>query len=145
MNLVRVIQRIHFRPFLFGCRLTAGERMANYPEKISAGHLELSTTAGGNAIVVKCSGRLMAENSGALKSHVRSMIPHEKRIILDLTDLASMDSSGLGTVVGLYVSARQAKCELQLVNLSKRVRELLGLSNLLGVFEDCGKYGAGRM
>jgi anti-sigma B factor antagonist len=119
--------------------------MAIYPEKISAGHLELSTCADGTAIVVKCSGRLTAENSGTLKSHVRGMIPAEKRIVLDLSDLAAMDSSGLGTVVGLYVSARHAKCELQLVNFSKRVRELLGLSNLLGVFEDCGKYGAGRM
>ncbi len=119
--------------------------MANYPEKISAGHLELSTHADGSAIVVKCSGRLTAENSAALKSHVRGMIPNEKRIVLDLSDLAAMDSSGLGTVVGLYVSARRAKCELQLVNLSKKVRELLGLSNLLSVFEDCGKYGAGRM
>jgi anti-sigma B factor antagonist len=119
--------------------------MANYPEKISAGHLELSISAEGSAIVVKCSGRLTAENSGALKAHVRTMIPNEKRIVLDLTDLAAMDSSGLGTVVGLYVSARHAKCELQLVNLSKKVRELLGLSNLLGVFEDCGKYGVGRM
>jgi anti-sigma B factor antagonist len=119
--------------------------MANYPEKISAGHLVLNTHADGNVVVVKCAGRLTAENSGVLKSHVRSMIPHEKRIVLDLSDLAAMDSSGLGTVVGLYVSARHAKCELQLVNLSKKVRELLGLSNLLSVFEDCGKYGTGRM
>jgi anti-sigma B factor antagonist len=119
--------------------------MAKYPEKVSAGHLEMSTHADGTAIVVKCAGRLTAENSGALKSHVRGMIPTEKRIVLDLSDLTAMDSSGLGTVVGLYVSARHAKCEFQLVNLSKRVRELLGLSNLLGVFEDCGKYGAGRM
>lgn len=119
--------------------------MAKYPEKISAGHLELEIRAGAGAMIVKCGGRLTAENSAVLKSHVRSMIPHEKRIILDLTDLVSMDSSGLGIVVGLYVSARHAKCELQLVNLSKRVRELLGLSNLLGVFEDCGKYGVGRM
>jgi anti-sigma B factor antagonist len=117
----------------------------NYPEKVSAGHLELATYADRSGLVVKCTGRLTVENSGALKSHVRSMIPNEKRIVLDLSDLVSMDSSGLGTVVGLYVSARHAKCELQLVNLSRRVRELLGLSNLLGVFEDCGKFGVGRM
>jgi anti-sigma B factor antagonist len=119
--------------------------MANYAEKISAGQLELGTYADGSGIVVKCAGRLTAENSAVLKSHVRSMIPQAKRLVLDLTDLVSMDSSGLGTVVGLYVSARHAKCEFELVNLSKKVRELLGLSNLLGVFEDCGKFGVGRM
>jgi len=119
--------------------------MANYPEKISAGQLELKIHADVGAVIVKCSGRLTAENAPALKAQVKSMIPVEKRIVLDLTDLAGMDSSGLGTVVGLYVSARHGNSELQLVNLSKKVRELLGLTNLLGVFEDCGKYGVGRM
>ena len=119
--------------------------MANHPEKISAGQLELSIRSGAGAVTVKCAGRLTAENAPALKSQVKSMIPAEKRIVLDLTDLVGMDSSGIGTVVGLYVSARKAKCELQLVNLSQKVRELLGLTNLLGIFEDCGKYGVGRM
>lgn len=119
--------------------------MANYPEKISAGNLELDIHTDAGAVIVKCVGRLTSENAGALKAQVRGMIPNERRIVLDLSDLAGMDSSGLGTIVGLYVSAKHAKCELQLVNLSKKVRELLGLSNLLGVFEDCGKYGVGRM
>jgi anti-sigma B factor antagonist len=119
--------------------------MENYPEKISAGDLELAISADANGVIVKCAGRLTSGNAAVLKTHVRKMISEEKRIILDLSDLAGMDSSGLGTIVGLYVSARHAKCELQLVNLSKKVRELLGLSNLLGVFEDCGKYGVGRM
>jgi anti-sigma B factor antagonist len=119
--------------------------MGTYPEHISAGHLELNFHADAGVAIVKCVGRLTSENSAAFKAQVRSMIPNEKRIVLDLTDLVGMDSSGLGAIVGLYVSARHAKCDLQLVNLSKKVRELLGLSNLLGVFEDCGKYGVGRM
>jgi len=119
--------------------------MGNYPEKISAGDLELAISADANGMVVKCAGRLTSENAGVLKAQVKEMILVEKRVVLDLTDLVGMDSSGLGAIVGLYVSARHAKCELQLVNLSKKVRELLGLSNLLGVFEDCGKYGVGRM
>ena len=119
--------------------------MGNYPKEISAGNLELAISADANGVIVKCAGRLTSENAAVLKAQVREMIPNEKRITLDLSDLAGMDSSGLGTIVGLYVSARHAKCELQLVNLSKKVRELLGLSNLLGVFEDYGKYGVGRM
>ena len=42
--------------------------------------------------------------------------------------------------MGLYVSARSAKCELRLINLNKQVRELLGLTNLLSMFEACGQY-----
>lgn len=103
--------------------------------------LELRKHVDGSTAVLECSGNLVAENALHLKNKVKGMIPHEKRIILDLTGLTRMDSSGLGTVVGLYISARKANCALQLVNLSKPVRELLGLTNLLSVFEDCGKYG----
>jgi anti-anti-sigma factor len=53
-----------------------------------------------------------------------------------------MDSSGLGAIVGLYISSKRANCELQLINLSPRVRELLSMSNLVSLFEGCGRYGA---
>jgi len=52
-----------------------------------------------------------------------------------------MDSMGLGTLVGLYTSARAAGCELQLLNIGKRIRELLGLTNLLSVFTIIGEHG----
>jgi anti-anti-sigma factor len=96
----------------------------------------------GGIVVMECSGNLIAETAPQLKEMVKSLIPHEKRITLDLTGLTRMDSSGLGALVGLYVSARRAKCELKLANLSRPVRELLGLTNLLSVFEDVGKLGA---
>jgi anti-anti-sigma factor len=51
-----------------------------------------------------------------------------------------MDSMGLGTIIRLYVSAKSAGCDLQLINLSKRIRELLGLTNLLSVFSMCGEH-----
>jgi anti-anti-sigma factor len=54
--------------------------------------------------------------------------------VLDLTDLTHMDSSGLGTVVRLYVSAKSAGCALELINLGARIRQLLGVTNLLSVF-----------
>jgi anti-sigma B factor antagonist len=57
-----------------------------------------------------------------------------KRIVLDLTDLTHMDSSGLGTVVRLYVSAKSAGCALELINRGPRIRQLLGVTNLLSVF-----------
>jgi anti-anti-sigma factor len=74
--------------------------MGNYPEKIFAGHLELEIRTDSSAVIVKCVGRLTSENAVVLKSQVRSMIPVEKRIVLDLTDMIGMDSSGLGTIVG---------------------------------------------
>ncbi len=84
--------------------------------------------------VVLCSGRLTAEVSAAFKEQVKGLLPEAPRLVLDLTDLQHMDSSGLGALVALYVSARSAQRELELVNLNQRIRELLRISNLLSLF-----------
>jgi anti-sigma B factor antagonist len=94
-----------------------------------------------DATVVQCSGRLTLEHAARLKAEVKGMIPEHKRILLDLAELVFMDSSGLGTIVGLYISARSAGCRIQLINMSKPIRELMGLSHLLDVFEECGRSG----
>jgi anti-anti-sigma factor len=93
----------------------------------------------GTTAVVKCAGKLVAGVSDFLYSEVSRVIPDSKHIVIDLTDLTHMDSMGLGTIVRLYVSARSAGCDLELINLGKRVRELLGITNLLTVFTVCGE------
>jgi anti-anti-sigma factor len=106
---------------------------------IPARTLNLHTYAWENATVVRCSGRLTAETSLDLKTEVKALLPNKRPVILDLSELAYMDSSGLGTLVGLYISAKGAKCELQLLNLSPRIRELLSITNVLSEFESCGR------
>lgn len=101
---------------------------------------EMRTLQAEDAIVVKCRGRLTAEFTSAFKAEVKPLIPQARRLILDFTDVKHLDSAGLGAVVGLYVSARNAHCELRMVNLSPRVRELLGLTHLLSALEACGQY-----
>ena len=108
---------------------------------IPARALNLHTSASEDTTVVRCTGRLTAETSPALKTEVKSLLPHKKRLILDLSELVYMDSSGLGTLVGLYISAKGAHCELQLLNLSPRLRELFSMTNLLSLFEACGRSG----
>jgi anti-anti-sigma factor len=89
----------------------------------------------GPVTTIICHGRVVSETSGQLKEVVKPLIPAGGRIVLDLTDVAYMDSSGLGTLVGLKVSAlREGYCKLELVNLSSRVKELLRLSNLTQLF-----------
>ena len=102
--------------------------------------LRLHTTTTPDAVVIRCTGRLTADYTDDLRAEFMRALPHAKRIVLDLTDLRHMDSSGLGTLVRLYVSAKSAKCELQLVNLNAQIRHLLGLANLLAVFGLCGEY-----
>jgi anti-anti-sigma factor len=103
--------------------------------------LHLHTYAWEDATVVRCTGRLTAETSPQLKTEVKALLPNKRPLILDLSELGYMDSSGLGTLVGLYISAKGAKCELQLLNLSTRIRELLSITNVLSVFETCGRTG----
>jgi anti-sigma B factor antagonist len=105
------------------------------------GTLFLCTLPSNDAMVVRCTGRLTIETSGLLKTEVRPLLLEKHRVIIDLTDLVQMDSTGLGAVVGLYISAKRAGCELQLVNLSPRVRELFSMTNIVSLFEPCGQYG----
>ncbi len=93
-----------------------------------------------DSIVVECRGRLVREANDQLRQTVRPLLSQTKCVVLDLTDLAHMDSSGLGALVGLYVSAKTAGCQLQLINLNQRIRQLLGMTHLLSAFEACGKY-----
>jgi anti-anti-sigma factor len=100
--------------------------------------LTLQMHTEGEAKVIKCSGKLVAGVTDALRSEVKSLIPNTKRIILDLTGLEKMDSMGLGTLVGLYVSAKTAGCNLVLVNLSQRIRHMMRITSVWSVLEVYG-------
>jgi anti-sigma B factor antagonist len=103
--------------------------------------LTLDLEQAGGKVVVRCHGRLVAGVCHQLYDCVHLMFPGTKCIVLDLTDLEYMDSLGLGTVVKLYVSAHSAGCSLRLVNLGRRVRELLGMTRLLNVLTDISEHG----
>ena len=107
-------------------------------DKSAANCLTLDIDRAGNAAVVRCCGRLVAGVNNFLYIEVSQLIPDTKRIVLDLTDLTFMDSTGLGTLVRLYVSAKSAGCALQLYNIGKPIRQLLGATRLLSVFEVIG-------
>jgi anti-sigma B factor antagonist len=84
---------------------------------------------------------LTVETSDFLKGEVKSRIPGKGRLVLDLSEVTRMDSSGLGTIVGLYLSARSRSCDFDLINLNRQIRDLLSISNLLSIFETCGRQG----
>ena len=113
--------------------------MSPDPQEAATSGLRLQTHQQGDDTVIQCSGRLTVEHAAALKSHGKSVIPQSKRIVLDLKEVTRMDSAGLGAVVGLYVSARKAKCDFLLINYNKSIRDLLGITHLLSVFETCAE------
>ena len=108
------------------------------PHQAVASLLTIVVERTGDDAEVRCSGRLVAGVNDRLYLEVSQLIPSSKRILLDLTDLTHMDSTGLGTLVRLYVSAKSAGCTLLLFNIGKPIRHLLGLTHLLSVFEVIG-------
>jgi anti-anti-sigma factor len=103
--------------------------------------LTLSVEQSGDTATVRCSGRLVAGVGDQLYNQVRELTPASNRVVLDLTELTHMDSSGLGTLVRAYVHAKSAGCTLELVNIGKPIRQLLGVTHLLDVFETIGRSG----
>lgn len=92
-------------------------------------------------LVVKLQGRLVSGVGDILYDQVKPLLPDHQRIVLDLGELARMDSMGLGTLVRLYVAARSAGCTLELHNLSKQIHMLLGTAHLLTAFSIAGQHG----
>lgn len=93
----------------------------------------------GDTAYVKCQGRLVYGDTDRFKEGVRELFGKSKRVVIDLGEVNFMDSAGLGAIVRLYVSAKAARCEFQLVNLGPRVRELFSVTRMLSLFESCGE------
>jgi anti-anti-sigma factor len=117
------------------------DAMSQNSAEASISGLTLKTLPSADAVIVQCKGRLTVEHSEAMKNHVRNLLPGARRIIIDLQEVSRMDSSGLGAIVALYISTKESGCELILINYNKSIKDLLGLSNLLSVFESCGQSG----
>jgi anti-anti-sigma factor len=97
--------------------------------------VENSVEEGTKVTTVRCHGRLINQTAGKVKDIVKPLIPQGGTIVLDLTGVTFLDSLGLGTLVGLKVSAmNEGYCTLKLVNLTPRVQELLTLTNLTKLF-----------
>jgi anti-sigma B factor antagonist len=95
----------------------------------------------GDTAVVKCHGRLVAGTTEELYQEVKDLLAQKKVVVVDLADLAYVDSSGLGTLVRLHASARKLGCEFKLLHLGKQLRNVLKLTNLLSVFSQVEDHG----
>jgi anti-sigma B factor antagonist len=101
--------------------------------------LKLETTVDDAVTVVRCSGRLISSVSTLLSAEVKPHIRSSRKIVIDLSDVTFMDSMGLGTIASLYVSCKSAGCPFELINLSRRIRDLFTMTHLLSLFEVCGE------
>ncbi len=81
-------------------------------------------------------GHITEETSSLFTSEVKSVAPTHRYIMADLSDVDFVDSSGLGAVLSAYLSARSAGCDLKLIKVHPRVKDLLNITRLASVVED---------
>ncbi len=98
--------------------------------------LRMSTRTLEGALVVDCSGRLVfGEESASLRDIVKKLVVQNPKLVLNLQEVNYIDSGGLGTLVSLYTTARNAGGAVKLARLSQRISDLLQVTKLLTVFE----------
>jgi anti-sigma B factor antagonist len=99
--------------------------------------LKLTKRTVDGILAIECSGRIVfGEETSLLRDEVKKAIADgQKRIVLNLHEVNYMDSGGLGTLVALHTTARNAGATVKLASLTKRVGELMQITKLLTVFE----------
>ena len=101
----------------------------------SAPELSLQSHKTGDEMLVRCSGKVTSSSAGLLKATITSLMLENRIVVLDMGDVSYVDSSGLGALVGLYISSRRTSCSLKLRNLTGRLTELLQITRLTQFFE----------
>ncbi len=91
----------------------------------------------GDATVIDVSGRItLGEGSARLREMVKDLVSkNRKHIILNLGDVSYIDSSGIGELVSGFQTVRTSGGELKLLNLTKKVHDLLQITKLYTVFD----------
>ncbi|MBM3786860.1 MAG: STAS domain-containing protein [Acidobacteria bacterium] len=97
----------------------------------------VSTRQSGGVSVVDVGGKItLGEGSIAVRDTVRSQVEAgNKKIILNLGNVTYIDSSGIGELVSAYTTVSNSGGTLKLLNLTKRVHDLLQITKLYTVFE----------
>ena len=91
----------------------------------------------GNVTILDLKGKVtLGEGDEVLKDKINSLIHQDrKRILLNFADVPYIDSAGLGEIVRAYTTVSRQGGQLKLVNLTKRITDLLSITKLLTVFE----------
>jgi anti-sigma B factor antagonist len=98
--------------------------------------LKITTKQVDGVTVVHCNGRIVfGEEAAALREQVKNLLTTQKHLVLNLGGVSYIDSGGLGTLVGLYTSARALGGDIKLANLTQRVGDQLQITKLVTVFE----------
>jgi anti-sigma B factor antagonist len=100
--------------------------------------MQLEERMAGNVAIVKVTGDITLNKGGdvLLKDKVQSLIQQgQKNLLVDLSGVSYVDSAGLGELVQAYATAKNRGGAMKLLNVTKRLRDLLVVTKLLTVFD----------
>ena len=104
---------------------------------MQATNVSVSIRQAGPISLVDVSGRLTFFEVGALRDSISRLLkPGRKNIVLNLSGLQYLDSSGIGELAKIYVSVVKVDGQLKVVGLSPKVEEILKISQLYQVFPE---------
>ena len=91
----------------------------------------------GEVLILDLSGKLtIGGGDELLKGKINSLIQQGRRkLVLNLAGVPYIDSAGLGEIVRTYTTVSRQGGKLKLLNLTKRIQDLLAITKLLTVFE----------
>jgi len=100
--------------------------------------MQISERTVGDVVIVDVSGKITLGEGGdvVLKDKMRSLIQQgNKKLLLNLGDVSYVDSAGLGEIVQAYATVNKDGGKLKLLNITKRLKDLLSITKLLTVFD----------
>jgi len=99
--------------------------------------MQIEQRANGDVVVLDLKGKVtLGEGDELLKDKVNSLVNQgHRKIVLNLAEVPYIDSAGLGEIVRTYTTVSRQGGSLKLLNLTKRITDLLSITKLLTVFE----------
>jgi anti-sigma B factor antagonist len=99
--------------------------------------MQITERSVGDVMVLDIKGKItLGEGDEQLKDKVNSLVNQgQRKMVLNLSEVPYLDSAGLGEVVRAYTTVSRQGGSLKLLNLTKRITDLLSITKLLTVFE----------
>ena len=99
--------------------------------------MQIEERASGDVVIFDLKGKLtIGEGDELLKDKINSLIQRgHRKLLLNLEGVPYVDSAGLGEIVRTYTTVSRQGGNLKLLNLAKRIEDLLAITKLLTVFD----------
>ena len=105
--------------------------------------MQIAERESGSVTVLDLSGRItLGEDGTLLKDKLQSLLHQgKKKLLLNLAQVSYVDSAGLGALVSAYTTVTREGGSLKLLNVTKKLQDLLSITKLLTVFETFDSEG----